>query len=592
MAGAASRDKLWGELYFSKELQKAAKYLIPNGDLWQDLLSDALVKVLCRDDFDQWYNPKIRLENYVFIAMRNMAYSPEKEWLRNLGACETEMSVSINGKLRDAKDRDAGERVYFPREFFTSGLADGYSGDGDEIEVTNSEVDYSLKIFGVATKSTVELMREIDRCDGLKETDRSRWEAAQYTKIYLERGSTRKAAEAIGVSHHTVWAGVKRFTSSLTNDKMKITVVTYEKEPKSGMELYRLHYPYFQGVSKTEGFSVNQVSYSYIGSQPAPALESDVYVFSRLQFPEIADKVIEAGKKLVVDLDDYLKLHKEHPKHGTEENKRYVSNVTYALKKAHLVTTTTEQLAQRCREELDIDPVVIKNTIPEKEEQFSGEALPHSKVRFLYMGGVFHHHDILQMYEGFKKLYSDPHLKEKFQLCLAGFNPNSEYVAYEKVFTVDYKGFPADSDYVDYLKMYTPALDHLSYYKPYRRIWARPVSQYGIGYREGDVCLIPLAGGIPFNECKSELKLIEAGMTGKAAIVSDVLPYSPHLFHEDNCLKVSPSRRDWFTQMRRMIVDKELREELAANLSGYVRKEFNHQKEVSKLTNALKKLKA
>jgi hypothetical protein len=114
-------------------------------------------------------------------------------------------------------------------------------------------------------------------------------------------------------------------------------------------------------------------------------------------------------------------------------------------------------------------------------------------------------------------------------------------------------------------------------------------------YRDLDVAIIPLTSISQngnkniFNSCKSELKLVEAGTTNKAIIISNVEPYSQHLIHEENCLAVGQSQ-NWYTHIRRLINDKELRKELADNLTTYVKIHFNHRGETLKLFNALKKL--
>jgi glycosyltransferase involved in cell wall biosynthesis len=369
------------------------------------------------------------------------------------------------------------------------------------------------------------------------------------------------------------------------------------------MELYRLHYPYAQGIATYHGiqYEVDQTTYAAISEMPI--LESDIYVFSRIRFPEIVDKVLSQNKKLVIDIDDYWKLHKDHPilkaEQSRAENTEYVTNVTGALKRAHLVTTTTQILADKIKEELGVEATVIKNSIPD-HSQFDGEKLPHNKVRVGYVGGNHHSPDLAPMQEGMKKLNSDPALVGRYQVVLGGFNTfratdgnvyaNPHFVDYEKILSSDFRALRADTEYIDYLKMCTPMLDHIGYDKAYRRIWNKPLTSYGQMYRQLDVAFAPLIDNT-FNACKSELKLIEAGRSRTALIASDVDPYKNHLEHEVNCLAVSPTRHDWYTQVRRMINDKDLREEVADNLHEYVNKNFDHKRETQKLANALSKLK-
>lgn len=612
MGFRCEKDKIWVELYCSAELKSAAKYLINHGNLDEDLLSDALLKVFeKRKDFIELHRIG-KLKGYVFQTMYSMvatrthrengaAYAKLDLWAQRYGMAEIKQS-DCNQNEDPARDKIGIRTAY---ELWLSD-----SPNPEPVETTGDELEYSTKLFKSATEMGIKLMRKIEEYDGYKESKPELWEAAQYVKLYLNFGSYAEVARRTGATKDDVWRYVQKFRKSLNEKRMKISVVTKGREPASGMELYRLHYPYLQGlaVNHTADFEVKHITYEYLDNQPSGALESDVYVFSRpqpaakhmvtsdfslkVQIEEkIADKVLSEGKKLVVDCDDYWNLHSEHPLRNDPANGNYVSCITGMLKKAHMVTTTSDLLAERMKIELCVEAVVIKNTIPESAEQFKGEKYPSSLVRFGWMGGRFHGPDIKLMEDGLKKLYRDPNLSGKYQICLGGYNTvDNDAYEYEQSITSNLYCVRADNEYQEYLKLNTPAMDHLGYNKAYRRIWAKPVSTYGEGYRGINVALIPLLGGNLFNSCKSELKLIEAGMTGTAAIVSDVPPYSQHLQHEKNCLKVSPTSQNWYGNIRRLVVDEDLRMEVSVNLSKYVRKNFNHEKETNKLATALKKL--
>lgn len=572
------RNRIWAELYTSAELIKAAKSLIHFGNLHEDLLSDALIKVFeSRSDYAELHQRNV-LKNYVYITMRDMA---------------TKRSARKNPQWWATMDKWA-QRY---------GLAEGKGAITEFIEhesqpepekVKADEIEYACKLFSCASEKGILLMRKIEEADKSKETDPEFWESAQYAKLYLEYGSFKKISDATGVNKVNVRQYVNKFKETLSEKKVSISVVTRAAEPVTGMELYRLYYPYFDGlaVSHTGDFDVKHISYEYLDSQPAGALESDVYVFSRVQ-PElkhIAEKVLSEGKKMVMDCDDYWNLHSDHPLRNSPANAPYVSCVTSMMQKAHMVTTTTETLAERMKIELGVDAVVIKNTIPESAEQFNGDKYPSSLVRFGWIGGLHHQQDVFKLYAGLKKLYQSPDLTGKYQICLGGYNPNPHFKEYEQTMTCDGYAYREDKEYAEYLAMNTNLLDHIGYHKAYRRMWAKQPNKYGEMYREIDVALVPLKGETLFQSCKSELKIIEAGMTKSAAIVTDCMPYSPHLKHEDNCMVVSPTRNNWYEGVRKLINDEDLREELSVNLHAYIKKNFSHVKETNKLATALKKI--
>lgn len=580
------RDRIWIELYESDELKRAAKYLIRFSNLHEDLLSDAIIKVFeSRLDYTEIHRAG-NLKGYVFSIMSRSVRT---------------RTARVNGEQWARFDKWA--QRYGLVELRGDELAEEY-GDVESVSlqpevITDEELKYAHDLFGEVTQLRVKLMRKIDEAEQKRDSDPDLWSAAQYAKLYLHHGSLRKVSATTGTKFRQVQIYIDRFKAwASEKEKMKVTVVTRSNEPQSGMELYRLYYPYFDGIATyhNKDFAVSHITYDYLEKQPAEELSSDVYVFSRIQkhVKSIADRVYNEGKKCVLDIDDYWHLHSDHPMRDSDSNKDYVSTITEWLPKAHMVTTTSARLAERMKIEYDVDAVVIKNTIPESAEQFKGDKYPSSQVRIGWIGGTHHIEDLELMRPALRKLHGDPRLTG-YQICLAGFNNNAHFVKYESVLTADNYLIRADEDYIDYLKatkdLNSPMLEHIAYHKPYKRIWAKPVTTYGQGYRQMDAVFIPLQGGNLFNNCKSELKLIEAGTTKTAVIVSDVPPYSDHLDHEANCLKVSSKAQDWFTQTRRMIMDRDLREETANNLHTYIAENFNHKTETNKLSTALKRLK-
>jgi glycosyltransferase involved in cell wall biosynthesis len=155
--------------------------------------------------------------------------------------------------------------------------------------------------------------------------------------------------------------------------------------------------------------------------------------------------------------------------------------------------------------------------------------------------------------------------------------PNPEYDSIEKDMTCNYYEFRgSNSTYLDYLFTFTPTMEHISYDKSYRRLYAKDVFNYGDLYNEVDVCLVPLISN-EFNRCKSELKIVEAGYMGKAVIVSDTEPYTSWIKHGVNGLKVKDSRNniDWYVNMRKLILEPNLRKDLAAGLKETITEFFD-----------------
>lgn len=565
-----TRDEIWIYLYNHRDLRKMSRKLVST-DLSEDLLSEAIIHLFNRKSLSDLnaINENGKLPAYTYQIMYSFAYNNMAKF--NKLYSHLDNTVEISPYLSDSDEHIEG------------------------LDITEDDAYYASRIFGHVSDTSVKLMRQIDDADSKKESNFMRWNDAQSVKLYLESGSYRKANERSGIATKTIHNNVKRFINTMKQTKKSICIVTNSDSPTTGMELYRLFYPYSTiNTEFKDEYQVNGISLNYLYNTEEPELADDIYVFSRLFNKSIADKIKAAGKKIVIDVDDYWKLDKGHPLHNTESANKYHLGLLECLPLADLITTTTVTLQQHIIEELGLNAIVIKNTIPDHQQQFIKGTYPHHRVRFGWIGGVHHFPDIFPLYESFGRVYKDPSLCSKIQFCLGGFNLSAfknnmpEFVKLERIFTNDYRFSPAYYDYSEYLQTYTPLIDHVGYDMPYRRLWAKDVNHYGEMYRQIDVSLIPL-NDTPFNACKSELKLVEAGYTGKAIICSNVAPYAEHLEDEENCLAVNRSG-DWSINIRKFVNDQDLRAECAKNLSNYVAKKFNHKKEVNKLTTAISKL--
>lgn len=333
----------------------------------------------------------------------------------------------------------------------------------------------------------------------------------------------------------------------------------------------------------------------------------------------IIERLHKLGIKVVFDIDDYWKVDKTH-----YLNKRYRENniakqVGEIFGMVDLVTTTTEFMRDKIyNESAALNVHVLTNSINPEEPQFEVRQIDNALVRFGWIGGVHHKPDLELMRYSLQKIQSDKELINKFQICLGGFNvtvqfsdqdekdlaklgfdverlqscnfkqmcdyfaekkvnpPVPEYVNLERIFTDDHKIFKHDKFYLNYLKQFTSSMEHISFDKSYRRLWGKDVFNYAQMYNEIDVALIPLVDN-SFNNCKSQLKIIEAGFMGKAVIVSNVHPYTIDCVNRENCLTVNSRMNlmDWYLHMKRMVNEPNLRADLAAAMFETVREKYH-----------------
>ena len=175
---------------------------------------------------------------------------------------------------------------------------------------------------------------------------------------------------------------------------------------------------------------------------------------------------------------------------------------------------------------------------------------------------------------------------------------------FEEVFTSENKGKLDDEEYFKWLdKNVKPKSSDYAdsqYEKNYVRRWTLPLTKYGTHYDYADVCLAPLTdifiekikhpkpdGSVRvqeikrrhvFNEVKSELKIIEAGMKKKVLIAQDFGIYSKLIEDGKTGLLVKNDKKDWYKHMKRVIRDPEYREELANNLHEFVKDKYHIDK--------------
>jgi glycosyltransferase involved in cell wall biosynthesis len=287
---------------------------------------------------------------------------------------------------------------------------------------------------------------------------------------------------------------------------------------------------------------------------------------------EIIDRCKKAGCKVVIDIDDYWHLHRTHGLHETYEKYKIAQQTVDGLINADYVTTTTEHFSDKIKE-FNKNVLVLSNSIDTTVEQFQEKSYYSDRLRFGWVGGIYHAQDVRLMYEGFKDVFKNAN-SNKFQLCLGGFGLYDEYKFLEMVYTDEYKNIK-NLEYKKYLLEYKQQNNHLAECEPYKRLWGKSVWDYGTLYNEIDVALVPLVE-TSFNSFKSQIKIIEAGFFKKAVIVSNVMPYTIDC-KKHNSILISPSKRNegWGVAIKSLIHNPERAKELGEKMYETVKDKYN-----------------
>jgi len=294
--------------------------------------------------------------------------------------------------------------------------------------------------------------------------------------------------------------------------------------------------------------------------------------------PAFLDTLKSMGIVTIMDLDDYWLPGKEHPIHDLIMTNKVHEKIITNLKHVQYVTTTTSVFAQEISK-FNKQVYIFPNAINPKEPQFMEPTQKSDKLRFGWLGGSSHLHD-LQLINGIFTRVQEHKDESEFFLC--GFDTRGTvteinaqtkeqkqrkiepletvWYKYEQIFTNNYKLI--SNEYRDFLHKFAEEDDSNYQSEFYHRVWTRPVQSYAKNYSKFDVSLAPIKNHV-FNRVKSQLKVIEAGFYKKAIIASNIGPYTIDLTHslndgkfvDGNALLVDERRNhsDWYKYVKKLI---------------------------------------
>ena len=308
------------------------------------------------------------------------------------------------------------------------------------------------------------------------------------------------------------------------------------------------------------------------------------------------------GIKVIMDIDDLWFVDQRHPMYHQIKASRIGEMKIEMMRLVDAITTTTSIFAKTIMDRLGVKNVqIFPNAVNEDESQFQVNTTKSDKVRFGWLGGSSHLHD-LKLLDGMVNKLSP--LQDKLQYYLCGFDTRGSvtvidqsgkqqqrpiqpmetvWYKYEKFFTDNYKVL--NNEYKNYLHNFTETPPFNDENEPYRRRWTKEINSYATNYNTFDVSLAPLVDSL-FNGNKSQLKVIEAGFHKKAIIASDVDPYTIDLIsavdngvlnNKGNALLVNPKRnhKDWAKHMKRLIENPNMIEDLGNRLYETVKDKYS-----------------
>jgi glycosyltransferase involved in cell wall biosynthesis len=313
------------------------------------------------------------------------------------------------------------------------------------------------------------------------------------------------------------------------------------------------------------------------------------------------------GIKTIMDIDDFWTVDQRHPMYEQIKIAKIGEKKAELLKLVDYVTCTTSFFATEIKKRLGLrdNVFVFPNAVDENEPQFKPNPIKSDRIRFGWLGGSSHLHDIELLKSGIESTQNNYLNKTQFVLC--GFDlrgtvteidrttgqqkqrpimpHETVWSKYESIFTSSYKVL--DNDYKNFLTSFKEG-DYPSMDVPYIRRWTQDISKYAMNYNYFDVSLAPLVESF-FNSCKSQLKVIEAGFHKKAIIASETCPYTIDLvsavdsgvFNDKGNALLVPERKnhkEWAKHMKRLVENPALVEDLGNRLYETVKDTYSLKK--------------
>jgi glycosyltransferase involved in cell wall biosynthesis len=300
-----------------------------------------------------------------------------------------------------------------------------------------------------------------------------------------------------------------------------------------GVEYHRLYTPLKRlQIDHAEEIEVN-VSQDFQKAGLPELKQYDLVLFNRdlgENHYEILHYLAKHEIPYIVDIDDHWVLPKFHPVYKYYREHKLKQRIIDAIRYADGVTTTTDFLANEIRQ-YNQNVQVLPNALDLTDEQWLLEPQQRDVITFGWVGGITHSNDIMLISDAIAQMcdyYGD---KVRFVLC--GYQPGSMWES------ILYK-FNGCAEKLRSQVVVAPSQN---------------VNEYGNFYRLFDVALAPLEN-TKWNNCKSELKIIEAAAYGLPVIASEVAPY----------LSINPGVKftvntpeAWFAAMRQMYEQSDLK---------------------------------
>lgn len=260
----------------------------------------------------------------------------------------------------------------------------------------------------------------------------------------------------------------------------------------------------------------------------------------------------DQGKKLVLEQDDRIVVEDDNPHKKQHEVTGASKIIEITAGMADMVTCSTPYLASNLKQ-YNNNVVVLPNYMDMKRWDLPKHANTNpNQIRIGYFGSITHLEDIKMILPALHKIYKEfPNVMFVF-VGDPRIADLMEGLPSEVMMGVPFDGYPA--------KLHSLSLD---------------------------IAIAPLRDS-EFNLNKSAIKFYEASIANYPMVASDTI-YKWEIEHNKTGL-LSRDINDWYINLKRLILDKELCKELATSAYKYVKESKDLEKRIYKFNDAYNSL--
>lgn len=272
---------------------------------------------------------------------------------------------------------------------------------------------------------------------------------------------------------------------------------------------------------------------------------ADVYVLQSCTYKEgvalLYQYQQEKGKKIVVEVDDYIKPNPENPYAKDHEIMDAHEVITRTIEIADMVTTTTDYLAGKLKE-LSPNVKVLPNYMDMERWDLAKYKNTSDTIRIGWAGSFTHIKDLELVVNPLKRICDE---FPQVRLIFVGDTRIAD----------SFKGYPVDVMWgVDF------------------ELWPSKLAGLRL-----DIGIAPLQDNL-FNRCKSNIKWQEYGINQIPGVFSPTVYYKR--WFEGKLGMIAYNEDQWYRCLRNLVLHKELRDDIATSAYAMVRSKYDLEKRI------------